>query len=272
MRVLAVAPRQYQRDTVELAQRLDMTCDTVSLETPQAVTSSGLYLYGSYELYGYPRKTAIGVFDSLRRQLESPHDCLVLSGFQASLIPEHLRQLIAERVKAGAGLILAGPARELLTTVKNEPAPDRLAAGRRAGRGFAVFDKMLARSGRSARPIPWAADAWWCSTTPRAAMFTPSLSINDPDINAYADYYHSLAAATVLWASGRKTPVQVRFGQQPGEVALESDQDVPDARIDVYVEHPDREHYAARRSLRRASPREQPPDRALRGLNSGPRW
>ena len=35
--------------------------------------------------------------------------------------------------------------------------------------------------------------------------------------------FDSLAAAAVLWASGRKMPVQVRFGAQPGEVDLEAD-------------------------------------------------
>ncbi len=272
VRMLVVAPRWYQRDTVELAQRFDVTYDTVSFETPQSVTASGLYLYGSYELYGYPRKTAIGVFDTLRRQLEARHDCLVLSAFQAAIVPEHLRQLIVDRVRAGSGLILAGGARELLSTMKKELRPTGWHPDVAPLADLPPFDKMVAQK----RPV--------CSayTLGRGRVvvlnyntghnvLTPSLGINDPDIRAYADYYHSLAAAAVLWASGREMPVRIRFGAKPGEVTFDSDCDLPDASLDVFVDHPARD-YATRSSSRHAVPKGNSRlTVACDGLNSCPR-
>lgn len=272
VRVLAVAPRWCQRDTVELAQRFDMIYDTVSFETPQSVTASALYLYGSYELYGYPRKTAIGVFDTLRRQLEAPHDCLVFSGFQASLVPEHLRQLIVERVKSGAGLILAGGARELLSTMKKDLRPADWQPDVVPAAALPAFDKMVLQK----RPL--------CSayTMGRGRVvvlnyntgrnvLTPALGIDDPDIRVHCDYYHSLAAAAVLWTSGREMPVRLRFGANPGELTVESDRDASDAAIDVFVDHPARE-YGTRNSLHHRIPKGNSRLAVpCEGLNSGPR-
>jgi hypothetical protein len=255
VRTLVVAPRWYQRDTVELAQRFDMVYDTVSFETPQAITTSELYLYGSYELYAYPRKTAIGVLDTLRRQLEARHDCLVLSGFQASLVPEHLRQLIVDRVRSGCGLILAGGARELLATVKKELRPAEWKPDVVPVEHLPMFDKMLAQ-----KRSPWTAYTLGKGRVlvlnygTGHNVLTPSLGIDDPDILAYHDYYHSLAAAAVVWASGRKMPVQLHFGTKPGDLTVESDRDVAAADVDVLVDHPAREH-AATTVLRRAVPK-----------------
>jgi len=252
VRMLVVAPRWNQRDTVELAQRLDMRYDTVSFETPQAVTTSELYLYGSYELYGYPRKTAIGVLDSLRRQLEARHDCLVLTGFQAALVPEHLRQLLVERVRAGCGLILTGGTRDLLAAVRKELRPVAWQPGVVPVDALPALDKMLAE-----KRAPWTAYTLGhgrvlvLNYATGHNVLTPSLGISDPDIAAYHDYFHSLAAAAVLWAAGREMPVRVRFSTQPGEVTLDADRDVADADLEVIVDHPARQH-ATRSRLRRA--------------------
>jgi hypothetical protein len=62
VRTLVVCPRWYQRETIELAQRLDLDCQTVSLAGPDELfNATWLYLYGSYDAYGYKRKTEIDV-------------------------------------------------------------------------------------------------------------------------------------------------------------------------------------------------------------------
>jgi hypothetical protein len=273
VRVLVVAPRWYQRDTVELAQRFDMTYDTVSFETPQAITTSELYLYGSYELYGYPRKTAIGVLNALRSQLEARHDCVVLSGFQATLLPGHLRTLLLDRVRNGAGLILAGGPRELLSAVKQELRraawqPDVVPVEH-----LPALDKMVAQ-----KRSPWTAYTLGrgrvlaLNYSTGHNVLTPSLGIDDPDIQAYHDYYHSLAAAGVLWAAGREMPVRIRFDAQPGAVVLESDRARPDASLEVLVDQYER-NCSSRRQLTQHLPqgitRLSVP---CPGVASSPRW
>ena len=55
VRTLVVAPRWMQRETVELAQRLDLDFDTVCFSRPGVLESHWLFLYNSYDVYGYER-------------------------------------------------------------------------------------------------------------------------------------------------------------------------------------------------------------------------
>jgi hypothetical protein len=211
VRVLVVGPRWRQRETVELAQRLDMQYDTLSFAEPNSITSAELYLYGSYELYGYPRKTAPGVLAELRHKLAPPRDCLILSGFQATLIPENLWQAIFDKVRAGTGLILLGGPRDMLKSLGKELSKAQWNQDVVPLEQLPVLGKMSAEK----RPI------WSAHTLGKGHvlalhyatgnnLLTPSPSVDDPDIRQYYEDYQRLAIAAVLWASGRDVPAQMR--------------------------------------------------------------
>ena len=211
LRVLLVGPRWRQRETVELAQRLEMQYDTFSFSDFDRVTDPELYLYGSYELYGYPRKTASTVLADLRHKLEARRDCLILSGFLSTLLPEDLRRAIFDRVRNGAGLVLVGPPRELLQPLGKRLSrvrwqPDVVAVDR-----LPVLEKMAAAK----QPI------WSAFTLGRGRvlalnyatgnnLLTPALGIGDPEVADHYEDYQRLAIAAVLWAAGREVPATMR--------------------------------------------------------------
>ena len=244
VRTLVVAPRWSQRETVELAQRLDLDYQTVSLAGPDELFNARwLYLYNSYDAYGYKRKNEIDVLDELSRALAADHECKILSGFRPSILPKSLRETLIEKVRGGTGLVLVGYCRDLLKefgdslkTVEWNPhvVPlDRLP----------VLDKMSA-DGR----MPWRAFQFgkgrvlaFDYSTGRVA-FTPSLSHEDPDVLGYYDYYHSLVAAGVLWAAGREPTVRIRFADQPGVLAIESNEPVAGATLEVLAHDPARQY------------------------------
>jgi hypothetical protein len=211
LRVLVVGPRWQQRETVELAQRLDMQYDTFSFAEPDALTSPDLYLYGSYELYGYPRKTAATVLSELQRKLEPRRDCLILSGFLSTLIPENLRQTIFDKVGGGTGLVLLGRPRDLLQPLGKQLSPARWKPDVAAIDRLPVLGKMTAAK----QPI-WSAYTLGkgrvlaLNYATGANLLTPSPGLDDPDVRDYYEDYQRLAIAAVLWVTGREVPPRMR--------------------------------------------------------------
>ncbi len=242
VRVLVVGQRWNQRETVELAQRLDLDYQTVSFSTAESVLSeSSLYLYGSYDVYGYPRKNAIDVLADLGEKLRGEHDAIILSGFQPELIPEGLRARIAEQVQSGTGLVLLGTAGKILAEFGDEAQQVEWSPGVVPIEKLPVLGAMLAEK----RPV-WTAYTvgkgrvlrFHYPTAGRHGLhgLTPHLEDDDPDCLAFYDYYHALLAAGVLWASGREMPVRVRFPEGTGKVMLESQEAAAGARLEVLVD------------------------------------
>jgi hypothetical protein len=156
VRLLVIAPRWEQRETVELAQRLDVECQTVSVSAPDSLLNPGsLYLYGSYDIYGYPRKNESDVLFEMADKLRAANDCVILSGFQPELMPGHVRSELAEKVRGGAGLILLGAAKGFLAELKDQLEPADWTADVVPTAKLPVLDRMVAEN----RPI---ASAYQC--------------------------------------------------------------------------------------------------------------
>lgn len=242
VRTLLVGQRWHQRETVELAQRLAMDYQTVSFcESDSVLSSSSLYLYGSYDVYGYPRKNQIDVLADLSEKLRGDRDCFLLSGFKPTLIPENLRRRIVEKVRAGTGLILLGAATKLLEDFGKEIEEVQWTPGVVPATDLPVFDAMTAEN----RPIWTAYTAgdgrllvFHYPTASRSALhgLTPLLSAEDPDNLAFYDYYHALVAAGVLWASHREMPVHVEVSRQGDEVHIKSAGAVAGASLEILVD------------------------------------
>ncbi len=242
VRLLVVGPRWEQRETVELAQRLDVAYQTVSLSAPDSLlNASSLYLYGSYDVYGYPRKNETDVLFEMADKLRAANDCVILTGFQPKLMPEQLRGELLERIRAGTGLILLGAAKGFLAELKDQLEPAEWAADVVPLAALPALDRMVAEN----QPI---ATAYRCGkgrvlvlhyAGGRLAL-TPGLGHEDPNVLGYYDYFHGLVASAVLWAAQREPAVRIRFTDKPGEVIVDAQQAVPSAVIEVMDHDPAR--------------------------------
>jgi len=253
VRALVVGTRWSQRETVELAQRLDLRYDTVCFSSPDSVLESRwLYLYGSYDLYGCPRKSASSVLADLMLKLRAERDCLVLSGFRPRILPPGIRKAVAEKVRAGTGLVLLGPAKAMLAEFGDGLRPVAWEPDAVPVAALPVFAGMVADK----RPV------WNTYTAGKGRVLvlnyhtggkygrhnlTPYLKSDDPDALGLYDYYHSLVAKAVLWASRREMPVRVRFPAAPGQVVLDAQAPVAGAVLEVIAADAER---AFRRSHR----------------------
>ncbi len=242
IRTLVVAQRWNQRETVELAQRLAMDYQTVSFcESDSVISEPSLYLYGSYEAYGYPRKNQIDVLADLAEKLRADRDCIILSGFKPSLIPENLRRHIVDKVRGGTGLILLGAATKTLEDFGNAIESVQWSPRAVPAEQLPLLAKMAAEK----RPIWTAYEAgkgrvlvFHYPTASASGLhgLTPLLGSQDPDNLAFYDYYHALVAAGVLWTSQRRLPAAVEIGPRGDTVELELAEPVADAVLEVLAE------------------------------------
>ena len=247
VRTLVIGKRWDQRETVELAQRLDMSYQTVSFSSPESLIDPRvLYLYGSYEAYGYPRKNVTDVLYELQEKLASEHDCMILTGFRPEIVPETTRRQIVEKVRAGTGLILFGYARDMLDAFgddveKSAWQPDVVPLEKLPGIRDLVDQKRPvceAYTLGEGRVLVFHYSAGYGGS---GQAITPALSSDDPDVLGYYDYFHSLVASGVLWAAHREPAVQVRFGDKADQVTVHAQQDFADVTMEVMVHDPARD-------------------------------
>jgi hypothetical protein len=245
---LVVGPRWNQRETVELAQRIDMDFRTVSFSSTNAlIDPKELYLYDSYETYGFTKKNETDIHFELAREMGDNPDCLILTGFYPYILPEEARRDIVEKVRDGAGLLLFGSAREILRDFHAfAPNEVQMADWRPEG---VPLDKLpgIASVIEQQRSV--------CSTftcgrgrilafhynTGSKLGLTPVLDHEDPDILGYYDYYHSLIAEGVLWASRREQIARICFTEDTDSFTVELSEDLHDATVEVISHDPERE-------------------------------
>ncbi len=114
LRVLVIAPRWTQRETVELAQRLDIDYQTVSVsKSDEMFDKRWMTLYGSYELYGYKPRTISAVLGNLFDKLSMDHDCIIVADVRKGIFPQYFIDVLGEKVRSGTGLITTGSANSI---------------------------------------------------------------------------------------------------------------------------------------------------------------
>ena len=101
LRVLVLAPRWVQRDTVELQQRMDAECAAVFFYQPGFMwlegTDWGLEKAGGNRKEGFLKR----IDKALRRQ----YDVVVVSAMDTGRAPQDVLDRLLAKVKAGAGLV-----------------------------------------------------------------------------------------------------------------------------------------------------------------------
>ncbi|MCC6581804.1 MAG: beta-galactosidase trimerization domain-containing protein [Phycisphaeraceae bacterium] len=102
IKVLAVATRNCQRETVELWQRMDMRYTAIA-------TSAVKELGHPPDDLNYPAGGSQPAVETrLRQAMLGDYDVIVI-GVAWSILPEDVASAIAEKVRKGAGLVLASP-------------------------------------------------------------------------------------------------------------------------------------------------------------------
>lgn len=246
VKALVVAPRWLQRDVVELAQRLEMEYRTVPFSGADTVfDSSSMYLYDSYDVYGYVRKNKTDILADFSRKLSADADCYVLAGIHAKTIPDSLRSRMLDKVRSGAGLLLFGCSSDLLAELKEELEPVDWKADVVPTAKLPALKEMVEAN----RPLASAyrfgqgrvlVAHWPTARRHGRVCFTPLLNHEQPFVLDYYDYYHSLVASALLWTAGRALPVKVEIDADAGKLALHSEKDLPEVSIEVMADSPER--------------------------------
>ncbi|MFO7901414.1 MAG: beta-galactosidase, partial [Pirellulaceae bacterium] len=243
---LILAPRWLQREVVELAQRLDLRYRTVPFsEAGMVFDSWSMYLYDSYDVYGYTRKNKTDILADFSKKLSQDTDCMVVSGVHAKAILDHFRWRLLNKVRQGSGLMLFGCADDLLADCKQELKP----ADWKPEVVPATRLPVLKEMSRDGNPLATAYQLgegrvlvlhWPTARRHSRACFTPILNHEDPFALDYYDYYHSLVAEAMLWASQRTTPVRVHVDAEGGQVSLQADKAFPNVSVEVLCDAPER--------------------------------
>ncbi|MEW6358845.1 MAG: beta-galactosidase trimerization domain-containing protein [Planctomycetota bacterium] len=244
IKVLVLAPRWTQRETVELAERLDIDYDTICFTSGSQVHDPHeLEIYGSYALYGYPPRSAIAELSRLRKALEDGrYDCMVIGGVQMELLPQYFFDAVMKKVSDGMGLLVTGHSKMFREALKGKELSEegfRLRAvpvqylpvlkdfsEKEVGKK-PIFDSYTHGKGR-VLIANYSGGANLC-LTPSAAR---ALEFRFPDY----EYFQSLAAKAVLWAARKEPNVAVESVAPDGKVSVRATGDVKGVEL-AYVIH-----------------------------------
>ncbi len=218
VRALIIAPRWAQRETVELAQRLDVEYETVSVSASYILLDKrGLTLYGTYELYGYRPRSVVAVLNDLRTKLEREYDCIIVADVRNGILPQYFIDMIAQKVRAGTGLVATGAGASFVAALGQDdrqpvrfwaPVPIeslpvlRNYAWTKTEEKPALIDATTVGNGRTLvmkYPV---------SSRSNLAL-TPATTQALDYVSADYEYYQSLLAKALLWAARREPRARI---------------------------------------------------------------
>jgi len=260
LRALIVNDLLTGRETVELAQRLEMDYDAPTISTAYAIgKASGMFMADV---------SVDWALDNMRALLEeNTYDVILVGGMSAELYPDDVVAMILDQVRAGAGLVWANPNRcsEELWQALPLGKMESLSRPEHPWRGEA--EHYLTTG------IPWEAlpptevcrytDANGADVLARAGQY-PLLAVKDlgegrvvglgyntswqgpgtysngltpwiqfaPTKFDYWEYYHSLLARCMLWAARREPQTRIAaIAVEPPEAMQGGDR--PELRLAV---------------------------------------
>ena len=240
---LVMAPMWSQRETVELAQRLSLKVTAWMSETFTQMTAPA----ASDPAFGFFQPPPAVVDRCLRQCVAKDYDVIIVGKLDWAMLPGEQRLQLLEKVSDGTGLVYVSPPpgnKELEIVFGGTPAPDG-----RASIAWAVPIKALPAFGdtspddfirtsmfgkgrvvvlnyRDKLPEKWSA-AWPCLTPPWAGppgAYSSGQAYSDeyhkpkgyvapddcPEMEFVPyEYYQSLLARAVVWASGKHTETRL---------------------------------------------------------------
>jgi len=222
-RVLVIAPQATQRETLEIAQRLDIDFTT-------AFTSGGDAI-GFDPAAAAPYEMIQGMFaedveKNILEKVKKPCDVIILGSIDWDALSLDIKYEILRAVKSGAGLVIGfEPAGKdaIYEKAFANPLPDRekyitagvplmgLPAFAKHADKYPTVDALRARYVRTARLgegrivcLRYAGNIWY-----RWRYLSPQYRYGPTRSFLEYDYYLSLAAKAILWAAGKEPDVLV---------------------------------------------------------------
>jgi len=213
LRVLFIVPRHTAREVIELKQRFDVAPEAVLVENSGAIGADNKY---SLKITGtsIAERTA-----ALREAVRARYDAIVIGLFRWSLLPGDVRSAILGQVRGGAGLVIVYPMRGTGNDLK-ELTEKPTSEGRTLITSAFPFRALDAFGGREG---PQRVVETYEVGRGRVALLdyephgrgyyrgnslTPTVDLNEETLVHY-EYYQSLLARTLLWASRRAPAVRV---------------------------------------------------------------
>ncbi|NOZ24207.1 MAG: hypothetical protein GXP25_24290 [Planctomycetes bacterium] len=233
LKILALAPRWDQRETVELAQRLDIDHDTICFSSAsQVYDPRELEIYGSYELYGYPPRSAMTELSRLRKALEEgQYDCMLIGGIQMDLLPRYFFDTVMKKVSDGMGLLVTGRGKMFRDLLDGKRLTDQsfIVQGvpldhlpvlkdysQEPGAKNALFDSYVYGKGRVLIANYPAGGRY------RNIYLTPPVGTDQGFKPPDYEYFQSMVAKAVLWAARKQGDLRVKTIAADGGVCIES--------------------------------------------------
>ncbi|MDD5598289.1 MAG: beta-galactosidase, partial [Victivallaceae bacterium] len=238
LKALVIAPTWGQRETVELAQRLDLAYTPLMTYSYFRVCSSGEYRQAPESL----------VFQDIDRKLKDSYDVIIIGKFKWDVLSQEIRYAILEKVHNGAGLIYICPqgVTEALNMVFNRdkiPNETNFICRGIPLKALPVLDRIsenklvsLSRFGKGKVAVlnydqETIAEQDHHCLTPSQKEFQ--------DWKVYYEYYHSLLAKLVVWATEKEPALSIKK-IAPTSFQLERKQ-LPEAALKLELQNKGRE-------------------------------
>jgi|GEM_PF-3265522 len=233
IKVLVMAPAWSQRETVELAERLDVRFTSWMCYGATRLVPAEVVLEQPFAT----REMVLGLLD---RYLKEKYDVIIIGKLEWDIIPDEYRARLLESVKQGTGLVYVTPPQidaELKQVFGSEPNngredivhgvplkglprlqnvdPERLVQTSTFGKGRVVlldYQQPFLEPSRS--DFRWDVDFDMHCLTPawvQVSRFANNWPHEDvtPEMGAY-DYYQSLVARAVRWAARGLSPIKLK--------------------------------------------------------------
>ena len=254
------------REIVELAQRLSLDYTTWS-KFEKSDAGEGGYA-GLNDLYhGRRTRGLTASYAELAAKLESDYDCVLIGpqrwgpSFSWPGLPGSLKEAMLAKVKLGAGLVYVRPLAETRSDLESRmdrpvEGPVHLAAGV-PYEGLTVLDRDMQGgewlqcfalgAGRVAIvDFPSESFGFWEGERSfrrgMASPFTPDVTYDYRARPLYYEYYQSLLAKLVLWASNREGPVAltaIRFEDGSLHAGIRNAGNAREVAVEVVVRDAD---------------------------------
>jgi len=129
VRVALLCPRWSAYDTMELARRLAMDVTHVYFDSRTMLTEGPMWPYSGQTGVG-PLPAGLALREATRICADPTREVILLAGLHGGAVSGQVRQVILDRVRGGAGLVITGAAAALEgwpEELTGTPDPDRLA-------------------------------------------------------------------------------------------------------------------------------------------------
>ncbi|MFA6716729.1 MAG: beta-galactosidase [Victivallaceae bacterium] len=257
IKALVIAPRVSHRDTVELAQRLELDFTAFSSYIGRRLGG------GTFDPLN--KKASVGVIFKrystppgyeqqpqqarLEKLLQNQYEVIIAGKMHWNAFPEKIKNTILEKVKSGTGLVIAFAGGEL-----KEYAPSQIINAPQAENdSIAEISRGIPftalRAGRQYKSDKQAAEAIIFTRRygkgrvvllkgagkSHNSFLVPAFPVC-PEIKLWElDYYFALGARAVIWAAGKDSQFSVSLHKQAGKIEIKKTQTAKPVKLTVKI-------------------------------------